>query len=80
LSQNDIYDLLKGKRLMGDDSFFSARKIGRLLGERGCCNNPRNVSTGLRCLRDFGYLEIRGLVDRSSRFSYCSYRLKKRYC
>lgn len=77
MSQNEIYTILKNKRLSGDDRFFCQSQISKIILE-GKINdvfigsyNIDTVNRDLKRLHDFGMLEkntIKGIKH---------YRLKK---
>jgi hypothetical protein len=81
MSQDDIYVCLKNKRLSGNDSYFSAREILRMLNGKGIEVNLASVNNNLLKLRTFGFLDMRLDVRKQNRVTYpfSVYRLKKEY-
>jgi hypothetical protein len=79
MSQSDIFELLKNKRLSGDGSYYTSEEIRSLLKEKNIIVLPRNLNNGLSQLRKFGYLECRIEVNgRKRRKCLCSaYRLRR---
>lgn len=81
MAQSDIYDLLKTKRLSGDDSFFTGEQIRKMLKEKNICTNSTSIDCNLKKLRQFGFLEFnftnkKNTVIGINRYAY---RLKKDY-
>jgi len=76
VGQIEIYELLKNKRLSGDDRFFTVPEIKKMLRSEGLVSNVR---TGLQTaqLESFGYLEAKRISKRSD--SWRAFRLKKSY-
>ena len=57
MAQSEIFELLKEKRIGGDDGFFSPRDISRLLKENHVC--PHNhVYLQIKKLYLYGYLSM----------------------
>lgn len=81
MSQDDIYICLKNKRLSGNDSYFSAKEILRMLNGKGIEINLACVNNNLLKLRTFGFLDMRLDVKKQNRVTYpfSVYRLKKEY-
>lgn len=68
MGQQEVYELLKNKRLSGDDRFFSIAEIRRMVIEQHSnTNSVENVSRSLERLWFWGILEKRNYT----------YRLKK---
>lgn len=82
MSQSDIYQLLKDKRLSGDFSYFSCERIRRMLRDKGLSSERCSVSNQVARLRLFGYLDEKILVGkyRKRRGVYNAYRLKREFC
>jgi Fe2+ or Zn2+ uptake regulation protein len=81
MSQDDIYVCLKNKRLSGNDSYFSAKEIMRMLNGKGIEVNLASVNNNLLKLRTFGFLDMRIDAKKENRVTYpfSVYRLKKEY-
>jgi len=81
MTQHDIYMLLKNKLLSGDQSYFTARDIQRMLNGKGISVNMNSISTNLVKLRTFGYLDMRidGIKRNRVTYPITVYRLKKDY-
>lgn len=79
MSQSDIFELLKSKRLSGDSSYYSVNEIHKLLRERGINIARDNLYNHVAKLRLFGYLDTKLRSDKSSRARFlCSvYRLRR---
>ena len=78
MGQSDVYELLKNKRLVGDDSFFSSRQIQKMLSDRGIIVSDANLSLNLRQLRRFGYLDWNiNKKNKGNAYNFYVYRLKK---
>ena len=71
MSQSEIYQILKNKRLSGDHAFFSREEIERLLKDQGI--ESRYTALHLKKLAWFGYLDFEFVGN------YKVYRLKKEY-
>jgi hypothetical protein len=73
--------LLKHKLLSGDQSYFSARDIQRMLNGSGFSINIDSVHTSLAKLRIYGYLDMRinGVKKNRTTYPITFYRLKKEY-
>lgn len=81
MSQSDIYDLLKTKRLSGDHRYFTALEIMKSLNAKGISINSTSVNANIVKLRTFGYLDMRVDVRKRGRitFPFAVYRLKIEY-
>ena len=81
MSQDDIYVCLKNKRLSGNDSYYSAKEIMRMLNGKGIEVNLASVNNNLLKLRTFGFLDMRIDAKKENRVTYpfSVYRLKKEY-
>ena len=81
MSQDDIYICLKNKRLSGDNSYFSAKEILRMLNSKGIEINLTSINNSLLKLRTFGFLDMRIDAKKENRITYpfSVYRLKKEY-
>ena len=79
MSQSDIYELLKNKRLSGDHKYFSAEEIRKMLKDKGLACYRQNVNNQITTLRIFGYLDvkIKATKKNRSKYIYSVYRLKK---
>lgn len=76
MSQSEVFEFLKNKRLSGDDSYFSAKDICKSL------NLSRNsVYDDLLKLRIYGFLEISVMFKkkRHTKILYTGYRVKKEF-
>jgi Fic family protein len=74
MGQDEIYQLLKNKRLGGSNEYYSAREISTATG---CKLN--NVHDDLTRLRIYGFLELRIRGNKYKRIICSEYRLKKEY-
>lgn len=82
MGQYDVYMLLKNKLLSGDNNFYSARDIQRMLNGKGLSINIDSINSNLIKLRTFGYLDMKIVGKaRKNRVTYplTVYRLKKEY-
>jgi hypothetical protein len=82
VSQNDIFELLKERRLMGDVRFFSALDIRKLLRDNGCCDDEACIYQNLKKLRFWGYVDVKdSIVKRSGKIkrTHLVYRLNDDY-
>lgn len=68
MSQSDVFELLKCKRLSGDDRFFSMKDIQRLLSDKGIVIESPSLQQNLRQLRRFGYLNW--IIGRNASIKY----------
>lgn len=58
MGQTEIYELLKNKRLSGDNSAFSAKEIQVMLKDKGLSCDMDNIYVHIARMRKFGILEI----------------------
>ena len=80
MAQSEIYELLKNKRLSGDDSFFTAEQIRKMLKDKGVIIASPSLLFSLRRLRNFGFLEYNITSKKIDlRYNKYVYRLKKEY-
>ena len=81
MSQNDVYILLKNKRISGDDSYYSTREIMRSLNGKGVPVTLNSVNNSVLKLRMFGFLDMRLDTKKEKRITYpfAVYRVKKEY-
>jgi hypothetical protein len=81
MSQSDIYELLKTRRLMGDDKYYSSSDIHKMLIGKRLSITYGNVNNNIVGLRMFGYLEMKLESKKVKRITYpfAVYRLKKEY-
>ena len=79
MSQSDIYEILKNKRLSGDTKYYSVDEIRKLLREKDLPNHKRNVYDQVTTLHLFGYLETSMKVNHIKKRLKLNigYRLKK---
>lgn len=80
MAQSDIYDLLKNRRLCGDDSYYSVRDIQRMLNGKGISVGNDSVNNNVLKLRVFGFLDMRldGKKGKNrATYPIAVYRLKK---
>lgn len=59
MSQNDIYDLLKNKRLSGDNSYYSVQDIKKMLNGKGIIIGVDSLNSNVVKLRVYGFLDMR---------------------
>lgn len=80
MAQSDIFDLLKSRRLSGDESFFTATEIRKLLKDRNIIVELPSLHENLKKLRRFGFIEY-NIRERKGMAPYNNYyyRLKKEY-
>lgn len=64
MGQIDIFEVLKERRLSGDDSFFTIKQIRALLREAGKTENMR-TSLQTAQLEAFDYLEAKRIRKKS---------------
>lgn len=80
MGQDDIYILLKNKRLSGDSSYYSVKDIRIMIRESGKVLTKASVANNIMKLRIFGYLDmkVKGVryANRSLR-PVSVYRLKR---
>jgi hypothetical protein len=76
MGQIEIYELLKKKRLAGDDSYFPVARVRKMLRAEG---KPENCNTGLQLaqLESFGYCEAKK-IHKNNEF-WRAFRLKSKY-
>lgn len=74
MGQDEIYQLLKNRRLSGSNEYFSAQDIAKATG----CKLS-NIHDDLARLRIFGFLELRIRGNRYKTRICSEYRLKKEY-
>lgn len=81
MSQDDIYIMLKAKRLSCDDKYYSAKEIQKILNGKGISITINSINTSLLKLRCFGFLDMRIDVKKEKRitYPYTVYRLKREY-
>jgi len=81
MSQDDIYVMLKSKRLSGDNKYYSAEEIRKILKEKGIDIGKTSVNNNLLKLRVFGFLDTKIEATKNKRIKhiYVAYRLKKEY-
>lgn len=72
MGQSEIFELLKSKRLGGDDSHFSVQEVRKMLNDKGLPNYTDKVSGDLKTLWYYGFLEI-DVKDKRG------YRIKSKY-
>lgn len=72
MSQSEIYQILKNKRLSGDNLFYGKEEIAKLLLDKDI-KETRYVGLHLKKLAWFGYLDFEIVGNRKV------YRLKKDY-
>jgi len=81
MSQADVYQVLKTKRLSGDDSYHSVKQIQKMLNGKGITIGIDSINNNLVALRCFGFVDIRIDSQKVNRTTYpfTVYRLKKEY-
>lgn len=81
MGQSEIYELLKVKRLSGDNSYFSTSQIQKMLNGKGLGTTTNCINNSLSKLRMFGYLDMRLSSKKVKRVTYpfSEYRLRKEY-
>ena len=81
MGQSEIYELLKTKRLSGDNSYYSVSQIQKMLNGKGLGTTQSSINNSLTKLRMFGYLDMRLSVMKVKRATYpfSEYRLRKEY-
>lgn len=78
MSQNEIYSILKNKRLSGDDRFFSQAQITSLILDGKISNDLVGSHTSQCVNRDLNRLHSFGLLEKCSVKGISHYRLKKK--
>lgn len=66
MGQQDVYDYLRGKRLINDDSYYSVKEI--YLALKSC--NPKSISESIKKLYLGRFLERR-LYDGRFKYRCC---------
>lgn len=76
MGQIEIFEILKGRRLAGDDRFFTVKQIRNMLRSVG---KNENCKTGIQCaqLEAFGYLEAQ--QQRRKHDHFRAWRIKIAY-
>lgn len=58
MGQIEVYELLKNKRLSGDESYFSVSEIEKMMRDAGYTNGCiKSVRASVLSLYDYGYLD-----------------------
>lgn len=73
MSQSEIFELLKNRRLSGDENYFSSEQIRKMLIDKKISMYKHRVSSGLTNLGRWGFLEVK--VEPKK----VCYRLRKQY-
>ena len=82
MSQSDVFELLKFKRLIGDDNYYSSIQIRKMLKSKGIFIGSASLNNNISSLRIFGYLDMKlnKLDTRNKSMRIGSvYRLNKSY-
>lgn len=59
MGQQEIFELLKNKRLSGDEKYFSTQDVRKLLCEKDVSHYTDKISKDLKILWYFGFLELK---------------------
>jgi DNA-binding PadR family transcriptional regulator len=81
MSQSDIYDLLKRKRLSGDESYLTASEIRKQLLYEGKSICESSIYPNIKKLRRYGFLEYNIEKTKKKNLGNVNfvYRLKKEF-
>ena len=80
MSQSDIYELLKSRRVSGDWNYYSVEQIRKLLKDKGINISRTSLNNSVMALRCFGYLDTKILAYKNAKrvkYIYNAYRLKR---
>jgi len=78
MSQSDVYELLKNRRLSGDDGFYSLAQIRKMLADSGVSIEISSLTDNVRRLKRFGYLdwEVKNMKKGNCGHNFFVYRLR----
>jgi len=73
-----VYELLKNRRLSGDDSFYSLAQIRKMLSDNGISLESSSLTDNVRRLKRFGYLdwEVKNMKKGNCGCNFFVYRLR----
>ena len=73
-----MYELLKNRRLSGDDSFYSLAQIRKMLSDNGISLESSSLTDNVRRLKRFGYLdwEVKNMKKGNCGCNFFVYRLR----
>lgn len=80
MGQSDIYEILKSKRLSGDNTYYSVEQIRKMLKENNKTSDRASVHNAVSSLRIYGFLDMKivGVRRRNkSIFPTAVYRIKR---